>query len=97
MELNKIKKISILGILCFALNIPVLQGQEKFFRAIGERAMAAYFGEDFELVFTLPADAADSAKDALSVPVTTVGEVTDRGVVAYGDPVPDEGYTHAGD
>jgi thiamine-monophosphate kinase len=62
-----------------------------------ERAMAATFGEDFELVFTLPADAVDAARDALSVPLTAIGEVTDGGVVADGDPLPDEGYTHADD
>ncbi|WP_363463637.1 thiamine-phosphate kinase [Halogeometricum borinquense] len=62
-----------------------------------ERAMAAYFGEDFELVFTLPADAVDTARDALSIPITVIGQVTDEQIVANGDPVPDEGYTHADD
>ncbi|MDS0293936.1 thiamine-phosphate kinase [Halogeometricum luteum] len=62
-----------------------------------ERAMAATFGEDFELVFTLPADAVDAAKNTVSVPLTAIGEVTDDGVVADGDPLPDEGYTHADD
>ncbi len=35
MNLNKIRTITILGILSFLLNIPTLYGQEKFFRAIG--------------------------------------------------------------
>ncbi|MHA6279071.1 M14 family metallopeptidase [Salinimicrobium sp. CAU 1759] len=35
MNLNKVRTLAILGILSFLLNIPALQGQEKFFRAIG--------------------------------------------------------------
>ncbi|ELZ34012.1 thiamine-monophosphate kinase [Halogeometricum pallidum JCM 14848] len=65
--------------------------------AADEREMAAAFGEDFELVFTLPADAVGAARSALSVPLTVLGDVTDGGVVADGDPLRDEGYTHADD
>jgi thiamine-monophosphate kinase len=62
-----------------------------------ERAMAAYFGEDFELVFTLPPESVADARDALATPFAVVGEATEGGVVADGDPVPDDGYTHADD
>ncbi|SFR63116.1 thiamine-monophosphate kinase [Halogeometricum rufum] len=62
-----------------------------------ERAMIAYFGEDFELVFTLPAGAVSAVRDALSVPLTVVGDVTREGVLADDVPLPDEGYTHADD
>ncbi|MFB6108973.1 MAG: thiamine-phosphate kinase [Haloplanus sp.] len=58
------------------------------------RELSAFFGEDFELVFTIPPDALDSLRASLSTPVTRIGEVTDAGVVADGDPLPDRGYSH---
>ncbi|MFC6823928.1 thiamine-phosphate kinase [Halopelagius fulvigenes] len=60
-----------------------------------EREMAAYFGEDFELVFTVPESDLSAVRASAPVPVTVVGEVTAEGIVADGEPVPDEGYTHA--
>jgi thiamine-monophosphate kinase len=65
--------------------------------ATDRREMAAYFGEDFELVFTVPEASVPAAREDCPVPVSVVGDVTDAGVVADGDPVPDRGYTHAGD
>ncbi|SFG63646.1 thiamine-monophosphate kinase [Halopelagius inordinatus] len=59
------------------------------------REMAAYFGEDFELVFTVSETDLSSVRAAVPAPVTVVGEVTADGVVAGDGPVPDEGYTHA--
>ena len=56
--------------------------------------MAATVGEDFELVCTLPHDAVAAARDALGVDLRVIGEVTDDGVRADGDPLADEGYTH---
>jgi thiamine-monophosphate kinase len=58
------------------------------------RELAAFFGEDFELVFTTPetVDALDTDVDA---GVTRIGTVREGdGVTADGDPVPDRGYTH---
>ncbi|WP_049934064.1 thiamine-phosphate kinase [Halarchaeum acidiphilum] len=57
-------------------------------------ARATTFGEDFELVCTLPADAVAVARDALDVPLTVVGEVTERNVTMDGEALPDRGYTH---
>jgi thiamine-monophosphate kinase len=65
--------------------------------ATDRREMAAYFGEDFELVFTVPPESVAAVREACPVPVAVVGDVTDAGVVAGGDPVPDRGYTHADD
>jgi thiamine-monophosphate kinase len=63
--------------------------------AADRRELAAYFGEDFELVFTAPVDALASVRGSLSVPVTRIGRVTaGDDVVADGEPVPDRGYTH---
>ncbi len=60
------------------------------------RELAAFFGEDFELVVTLPESAVADARERLDVPLTVVGRVTDAasGVTADGDSLPDRGYTH---
>ena len=62
--------------------------------AADRRDLAAFFGEDFELVFTIPEAALRAVREAISVPVTRIGTVTEAGVVADGDPLPDRGYTH---
>jgi thiamine-monophosphate kinase len=64
--------------------------------AADRRELAAFFGEDFELVFTLPEAALEAVREAASTPITRIGTVTEaeRGVVAGGDPLPDRGYTH---
>jgi thiamine-monophosphate kinase len=56
--------------------------------------MAATVGEDFELVCTLPPAAVDAARDAVPVDLRVIGEVTDGGITANGEPLDDEGYTH---
>ncbi|MFB6304422.1 MAG: thiamine-phosphate kinase [Haloferacaceae archaeon] len=58
------------------------------------RELAAFFGEDFELVCTLPPDAVDDAREACPVALTRVGEVVADGVTADGEPLPDRGYVH---
>ncbi|KAB1197964.1 MULTISPECIES: thiamine-phosphate kinase [Haloferax] len=62
------------------------------------RDLAAYFGEDFELVFTISEDELDAARAEIDVPLTVVGRATTGSeVVADGEAVPDRGYTHGGD
>jgi thiamine-monophosphate kinase len=56
--------------------------------------LGAFFGEDFELVCTLPEAEVEAAREALSVPLTRVGTATDSGVTLDGEPLPDRGYTH---
>jgi thiamine-monophosphate kinase len=58
------------------------------------RELGLFFGEDFELVCTLPADRLGEARAATSVPLSQVGRVTDDGVTLDGEPLPDRGYTH---
>jgi thiamine-monophosphate kinase len=65
--------------------------------ATDRREMATYFGEDFELVFTVPPEELSAVRDASPVEVTEIGSVTAGGVVADGDPLPDRGYTHGGE
>jgi thiamine-monophosphate kinase len=62
--------------------------------ATDRRDLAAFFGEDFELVFTLPAAALAEVRESVSTPITRIGTVTAAGVVADGEPLPDRGYTH---
>ena len=59
-----------------------------------EREFSLYTGEDFELVFTIPSDGIDSARNATSIPISVVGDVTEKEVTIDGDPLPDRGYTH---
>jgi thiamine-monophosphate kinase len=58
------------------------------------REMAAYFGEDFELVWTVPEERLAAARAASPVSIARVGTVTESGVVVDGEPMPDRGYTH---
>ena len=77
--------------------LPVDDGVETYARdAADRRELAAFFGEDFELVVTLPGDAVEAARDRLDVPLTPIGRVVPaaEGVTVDGDPVPDRGYTH---
>ncbi|MFQ3474930.1 thiamine-phosphate kinase [Halonotius sp. F2-221B] len=57
---------------------------------------AAHFGEDFELVATVPAARLDSVREASPTPLTEIGHVVESGagVTADGDPLADRGYTH---
>ncbi len=56
--------------------------------------LATTFGEDFELVCTLPEDALEDAREASPVPITVLGSVAEEGVWMDGEPLADRGYTH---
>jgi thiamine-monophosphate kinase len=60
--------------------------------------LGAFFGEDFELVCTVPetalANAREAVADAGDVDLTRVGTVVEDGLTLDGDPLPDRGYTH---
>lgn len=64
--------------------------------ASGDEAigLATTFGEDFELVATLPEDAVESARTACPTGVSVIGEVTGSGVSIDGEPLADRGFTH---
>jgi thiamine-monophosphate kinase len=55
-----------------------------------------HFGEDFELVCTVPESAIEDLLADPPTPLTVIGEVTDAdtGVTVDGEPLPDRGYTH---
>jgi thiamine-monophosphate kinase len=58
------------------------------------RAMGLTFGEDFELVCTLPADEVGAIQDDIDVQFTQIGHVVEEGVTLDGDALHDRGYTH---
>ncbi|GAB3671074.1 thiamine-phosphate kinase [Halopiger thermotolerans] len=57
---------------------------------------ATTFGEDFELVATVPEDALAAVRSETDVAISTIGSVVDAedGVTLDGDPLADRGYTH---
>jgi thiamine-monophosphate kinase len=56
--------------------------------------LTAFFGEDFELVCTLPEAAVPAVRESLSVPLTRIGTAVESGVTLDGESLPDRGYTH---
>lgn len=61
------------------------------------REMGLFFGEDFELVCTIPPDAIPAVREKLEVPLYTIGSVTESGVTLDGEEIPDRGYAHGSD
>lgn len=59
-----------------------------------QRELSVFFGEDFELLFTVAEDDIDAVRAASSVPVTRIGTVVEEGVTLDGEPLDDRGYTH---
>ena len=57
--------------------------------------LGAFFGEDFELVCTIPESRLSRAREATPGPLTRIGTVTEDGCTLDGDPLPDRGYTHS--
>jgi thiamine-monophosphate kinase len=58
------------------------------------RELGVFFGEDFELVCTVPEAELPAIRAELSVPLTRIGTVTESGVTLDGETLPDRGYTH---
>jgi thiamine-monophosphate kinase len=58
------------------------------------RELGLFYGEDFELVFTVAEADLDAVHDASPTPVSVVGDVTSGGVMLDGELLPDRGYTH---
>jgi len=58
------------------------------------RELGLFFGEDFELVCTVPRPEVEAAREDCPVPLSVVGEVTKEGVTMDGEPLPDRGFTH---
>ncbi|WP_193309095.1 thiamine-phosphate kinase [Halorubrum halophilum] len=96
-SLHQLAEASAVGFELDADRVPVHPAVDAVADESGERfELAAHFGEDFELVCTLPEEAVPTAREACPGGLTRVGRVVDEaeGVTADGDPLPDRGYTH---
>ncbi|WP_340097848.1 thiamine-phosphate kinase [Salinibaculum salinum] len=62
--------------------------------AAERRELGVFFGEDFELVCTVPESRFDTVRSSLSVSLARIGTVTESGVTLDGSPLSDSGYTH---
>ena len=58
------------------------------------RELGVFFGEDFELVCTIPDSDVDAARSAVAESVHRIGTVTESGITLDGKPLPDRGYSH---
>jgi thiamine-monophosphate kinase len=60
------------------------------------RELGVFFGEDFELVFTIPPEQIDGVRTLSTVELTRIGTVTEpqSGLRLDDEPLPDRGYTH---
>ena len=58
--------------------------------------LATTFGEDFELVATLPEDALAAVRETADVSLSVIGVVCEAedGPTMDGEPLADRGYTH---
>lgn len=59
-----------------------------------QQELGVFFGEDFELVCTLPPEEVSVVREELDVSLTEIGVVTESGVTLDGERLPDRGYTH---
>jgi thiamine-monophosphate kinase len=78
-------------------HVPVADTLDEVASGATDRWEAAvHFGEDFELVATVPAAALDDVRAATPVSVTDIGRAVDaeNGVTADGESLADRGYTH---
>jgi thiamine-monophosphate kinase len=77
--------------------LPIDDAVDEVARSSNDRhELGVFFGEDFELVCTLPAAALEAGRETLpdGLPLTRIGTVTAEGVTLDGEPLPDRGYTH---
>lgn len=58
------------------------------------RELSVFFGEDFELVFTVAEEDLEAVRDASPTSISVIGEVTESGVEMDGEELADRGYTH---
>ncbi|MFD1640864.1 thiamine-phosphate kinase [Halohasta litorea] len=91
-SLHQLAEASDCGFAVDGDSVPVDEAVESL--DIDRWEAGVHFGEDFELVCTLPEAALSTVET--DVPITVIGRVTDAeaGVTVDGEPLPDRGYTH---
>ena len=96
-SLHQLAAASDCGVALDRAAVPVADAVRETFADPAERWEAAvHFGEDFELVATLPADALEDVRRASPTPISDVGRVVDAeaGLTVDGEPLADRGYSH---
>ncbi len=80
----------------FAIERDALPIDDALYEFAPERAeeLAVTFGEDFELVFTIPDERLEAVGSGTGTPISVIGETTGEGITMGGDPLADRGYTH---
>ncbi len=77
-------------------DVPVDPSVESVAESAAERReLGVHFGEDFELVCTLPETAIPAVKSETRTEITRIGTVTNGDVRMDGEPLPDRGFTHS--
>ncbi|MFB6270055.1 MAG: thiamine-phosphate kinase [Halobacterium sp.] len=91
-SLHQLAEASDCGFAVDGDSVPVVDGLPELVDDPLDAAVA--YGEDFELVATLPEQAVAAARDASDVALSVVGEVTESGVTLDGEQLADRGWTH---
>ncbi|WP_332897216.1 thiamine-phosphate kinase [Haladaptatus sp. CMSO5] len=94
-SLHQLAEASDCGFAVEEAAIPVVDAVEELATdATDRRELSLFFGEDFELLVTIPETEWDAAVTACPDALTKIGVVTGGGVELDGTPLPDRGYTH---
>ena len=95
-SLHQLAEASDCGFAIDADRVPIADALADVVDADAVLDLATTFGEDFELVVTLPADDLEAARGATDVRLSRIGTVVTRedGITLDGEPLADRGYTH---
>jgi thiamine-monophosphate kinase len=94
-SLHQLAEASGCGMAVSAADVPIDSAVEDVADSPEERReLGLHFGEDFELVCTVPEEALSAAIEASATALTRIGTVTESGVRMDGEPIPDRGFTH---
>lgn len=75
--------------------LPIAEALSEVADPDERQELAVSFGEDFELVCTIPEEKLDAAREASPTEISSIGRVTAEGEITLdGEPLPDRGYTH---
>jgi len=94
-SLHQLAEASDCGMSITYADVPIDPAVDSVVDSASERReLGVHFGEDFELVCTVPDAAFSEAQTATPVALTRIGTVTGDGVRIDGEPLEDRGFTH---
>ena len=95
-SLHQLAEASDCGFAIDADRIPIADALADVVDSDAVLDLATTFGEDFELVVTLPEADLEAARAATDVQLSRIGTVVarDDGITLDGEPLADRGYTH---